>query len=64
MWHVTICFAIIGGLYMVLGFFSATSAPQAIQVAAQAMAITILPYIVARSLDEIANRKRRDATDD
>lgn len=64
MWMATIGGAILGAIWMLIGWMFSKSAIQEAAVAAQALALAVIPYIIARASSEHdAEKRRRDAED-
>lgn len=63
MWIVTFICALLGGVWFMLGTTLTNSAPQSAAVAAQAMALAIIPYVIARASSEHEAEKRRRAAE-
>jgi hypothetical protein len=59
MWITTIVSAVIGGLWFLLGTALSNGAPQSAAIAAQALVLAVLPYVIARAVAERAAEQRR-----
>lgn len=55
-WSFSILAAILGGLFGFLGFVFAKGAPQEAAAAAMGCMVAIVPYCVARAVDELTRR--------
>jgi len=56
-WGVAMVGAFIGGCVLILSVLGANGAPQEAAGAAIAMALGVLPYVLARAVDEMARPK-------
>ena len=55
-WGFSLLFALVGGLVGTVYFDAATSAPQEASAAALGCFIAIVPYVIARSVEEVTRR--------
>jgi hypothetical protein len=64
MWVVTIIGALFGAAWFVFGGVLSASAPQSAAIAAQAVALAVIPYVIARAVSEMAAERRRRQSED
>ena len=62
LWMCTIIGAVLGAIVLVLSFVSANGAPQEAAGAAIAVALAVIPYCLARAVQEFARRGQHSAS--
>jgi hypothetical protein len=64
MWMTTIVSAVLGIVWFMFGTLISKGAPQSAAVAAQALVLAVVPYVIARASAEMAQEKRRKEEED